>query len=139
MIIIVGDLFGEFLGSRLVGGLEDLTQLKIAENALIYFFHNKSIAGGLLGGVFGVEIIKYYVGEKKKSGDLFVFPLLLAMIIGRIGCFSMGCYEQTYGVATKSVLGLNLGDEFPRQPVMLYEMFFLSVLCFSLHKIKDLF
>ncbi len=139
MIIIVGALFGAILGSRLVGGLEDLTQLKIAENALIYFFHNKSIAGGLLGGVFGVEIIKYYVGEKKKSGDLFVFPLLLAMIIGRIGCFSMGIYEQTYGVATKSVLGLNLGDGVPRHPVMLYEIFFLSFLWLSLHKIKDTF
>ncbi len=139
LIILVGALFGSIIGSRIVGGLEDMAQLRIAENALLYFFNNKSIAGGLLGGLFGVEIIKYFVGEKKKSGDLFVFPLILAMVIGRVGCFSMGVYEETYGIKTTSFLGMNLGDGILRHPVMLYEILFLTVLWFALYKIKNTF
>ena len=125
LIILIGAIFGALVGSRLVGGLEDIAQLKMAANPYLYFYHNKSIVGGLLGGLFGVELIKYAIGEKQKSGDLFVFPLLLAMIFGRFGCFSMGVYEQTFGIETTSKLGMNLGDGLMRHPVMLYEIGYL--------------
>ena len=65
------------------------------------------------------------IGEKQNSGDLFVYPLLLALIIGRLGCFSMGVYEQTYGVPTTFITGIDLGDGLPRHPVALYEIAFL--------------
>jgi phosphatidylglycerol:prolipoprotein diacylglycerol transferase len=125
LMILIGAIFGALVGSRLVGGLEDIAQLKMAENSWLYFFNNKSIVGGLLGGLFGVELIKYAIGEKQKSGDLFVFPLLLAMVIGRLGCFSMGIYEQTFGIETTSIFGINLGDGVMRHPVMLYEIGYL--------------
>ena len=41
-----------------------------------------------------VELIKKLPVKTKASGDLFVYPLMLALIIGRIGCFSMGIYEE---------------------------------------------
>jgi phosphatidylglycerol:prolipoprotein diacylglycerol transferase len=57
----------------------------------------KTVAGGSLGGLFGVEVVKNIIGEKQKSGDLFTYPIILALIIGRIGCFTTAIYEQTYG------------------------------------------
>ena len=72
--------------------------------------------------------MKKYIGEKKASGDLFVFPMILALIIGRIGCFSMGVYEETYGLPASLPWALDLGDGIPRHPVTLYEIIFLGLL-----------
>ena len=62
--------------------------------------------------------------------------MLLALIIGRIGCFSMGVYEETYGVATTFFTGMQLGDGVNRHPVTLYEIVFLIVLWMALVAIE---
>lgn len=123
--ILIGAILGSLLGSRIAGGLEDPVQLKMANNILMHFYLNKTVLGGFLGGIWGVEIIKKMIGEKSSSGDLFTYPMILALIIGRIGCFSMGVYEETYGTATSFFTGMNLGDGKMRHPVTLYEMAFL--------------
>lgn len=132
--VVIAALFGSLLGSRLIGGLENITALKETNNILLHFYQNKTVVGGLLGGLFGVELVKKIIGEKKASGDLFVFPFMLSLIIGRIGCFSMGVYEETYGTVTSSLTGMNLGDGLPRHPVTLYEISFLLVLWIALKK-----
>lgn len=124
--ILIGATFGALLGSRLVGGFENPPDMLASKNVLAHFYENKTIVGGLLGGLFGVELIKKIIGEKQKSGDLFTYPIILGMIIGRIGCFSMGVYEETYGIATSLPWGMNLGDGMLRHPVALYEIFFLG-------------
>src|SRR5258706_9778695 len=58
------------------------------------------------------------------------------MIIGRIGCLSMGVYEETYGTVTDLPWGMNLGDGELRHPVALYEIFFLVILWFIFSRIK---
>lgn len=131
--IFIGAIFGAFIGSRLIGGLEDPSQIAKADNIVYYFYQNKTVVGGLLGGLAGVEIIKKFIGEKTASGDLFVYPFLLALIIGRIGCFSMGIYEETYGNETSFFTGMNLGDGKLRHPVTLYEIVFLIILWISMH------
>ena len=83
--VIIGAIFGAVIGSRFVGCFENANEFLQSSNKLMYFFSNKSIAGGLLCGLLGVEIIKLFIKEKQSSGDLFVFPLILSMIIGRIG------------------------------------------------------
>lgn len=123
--ILIGATFGAVLGSRLVGGFENPLEMMHSKNILAYFYENKTIVGGLLGGLFGVEMIKKIIGEKQKSGDLFTFPIILGLIIGRIGCFSMGVYEQTYGTPSSLPWALNLGDGISRHPVTLYEILFL--------------
>ncbi len=137
--ILIGAIFGSFFGSRLVAAFENPEQLFQAENTLLYFYQNKTILGGLLGGLVGVELIKLAIGEKNPSGNLMVYPLLLSMIIGRIGCFSMGVYEETYGLPTNLPWGMRLGDEYLRHPVALYEILFLmllwSILYFTSKKI----
>jgi phosphatidylglycerol---prolipoprotein diacylglyceryl transferase len=126
--IIIGAIFGALIGSRLVGGLENPEQMMKAGNTLLYFYTNKTVVGGFLGGLAGVELVKKLIGEKQSSGDLFTYPMILALIIGRVGCFGMGVYEDTYGTATNFITGINLGDGTLRHPVTLYEMIFLSLL-----------
>jgi phosphatidylglycerol:prolipoprotein diacylglycerol transferase len=134
--IIIGAIFGALVGSRLVGGFENPAELMRADNPLIYFYTNKTVVGGFLGGLFGVELVKKLIGEKHSSGDLFTYPIILALIIGRFGCFGMGVHEETYGVVTNFFTGMNLGDGSPRHPVTLYEIFFLLVLWMGLIQLE---
>jgi len=127
-LIIIGATFGAFFFSRLIGALENPMTLIHSKHILLYLYANKTIVGGLLGALLVVEITKKIIHEKTSSGDLFTYPLILAMMIGRIGCFSSGLSEETYGVATNSFLGIDLGDGLYRHPVTLYELGFLSLL-----------
>jgi phosphatidylglycerol---prolipoprotein diacylglyceryl transferase len=130
--IIIGAIIGALIGSRLIGGLEDPSQICKTKNILFYFYQNKTVLGGFLGGLAGVEIVKKLIGEKQASGNLFVYPIILALIIGRIGCFSMGVFEETYGTVTKLPWGMNLGDGQLRHPVSFYEIIFLLLLWWCL-------
>lgn len=126
--IIVGATAGALIFSRLLAALEQPLELFNSEQPLLYLYANKTIVGGLLGGLMGVEIMKKFIGEKQSSGDLFTYPLVLAMVIGRVGCFSMGVHEETYGIETAWPMGMNLGDGLIRHPVSLYEI--LALLLF---------
>lgn len=130
--IIIGAIFGALAGSRLVGALENPLQLIAAKNVWLYIYANKTVLGGFLGGLLGVELTKKCLHEKKASGDLFVYPMILALIIGRLGCFSMGIHEETYGTATNLPWGLYLGDNVKRHPVTLYEILFLLLMWYAL-------
>lgn len=126
--IFIGAAAGAFLGSRLLGALENPDWFFSGEQGWLYYYQSKTIIGGLLGGLFGVEVMKKYIGERQSSGDLFVFPLILAMMIGRIGCLSMGVYEPTFGYPTDLPWAMDLGDDIPRHPTALYEIAFLALL-----------
>jgi phosphatidylglycerol:prolipoprotein diacylglycerol transferase len=133
---IIGAIFGALLGSRLLGALENPVGLMQSRHPFQYIYQNKTIVGGLLGGLAGVEGIKRIIGERQSSGDLFTYPLILAMIIGRIGCFSMGVHEETYGLPASLPWAMDLGDGIPRHPVCLYEIVFLLCLWCALYGIS---
>jgi prolipoprotein diacylglyceryltransferase len=59
---------------------------------------------------------------------LFVFPLMLGMAVGRIGCFLTGLDDHTYGVATRLPWGVDFGDGVRRHPTQLYDIVFLMAL-----------
>jgi prolipoprotein diacylglyceryltransferase len=126
--IIIGATLGAFIGSRLIGGFENPTSLFQTKNIVEYFYANKTIVGGLLGGLAGVEFVKKIIKERTASGDLFTYPILLALIVGRVGCFSMGVFEETYGLPTSLPWAMKLGDNIARHPVCLYEIIFLIML-----------
>ncbi len=134
--VIIGAIFGALIGSRLIGSLERPYELKMTANLFDYIYNNKTVVGGFLGGLVGVEAIKKAIGEKKASGDLFVYPMILALMIGRIGCFSMGVFEETYGYPTALPWGMNLGDSLHRHPVTLYEILFLLLLWIGLKQLQ---
>jgi phosphatidylglycerol---prolipoprotein diacylglyceryl transferase len=137
LFIIAAATIGAVLGARLVGSLENVPQWRASPNAWTYFWGNKTLAGGLLGGLFFVELTKKLLKEKRSSGDLFVYPLILGMIIGRIGCFTAGVSEETYGVASDLPWAMDLGDGIPRHPVTLYEIAFLIGLWLFLYLIQQ--
>ncbi len=133
--VLIGATGGALLGSKLIGNLEN-PDLFFNHFNLKRFWTSNTIVGGLSFGLIGVELAKKLVAYQKSTGDLMVFPLILAMIIGRIGCFFTGIYEETYGVPTHSVFGMHLGDQYLRHPVALYEIAFLVVLAAFLLWIK---
>jgi len=133
--IILGAAIGAFLGSRLMGFLENPV-FHSDVKSILELFNAKTIMGGLFGGLLGVEIAKKIIEEKESSGDLFTFPIILGIFIGRIGCFLSGTNEFTYGKQTTFFLGMNLGDNIIRHPIALYELFFLIILFFVLKKLK---
>jgi phosphatidylglycerol:prolipoprotein diacylglycerol transferase len=108
--IFAGAAAGAFLGSHIVGVLEN--PLLLYHFNLVYFMGNKTIVGGMLGGLIGVELVKKKIGVTVSSGDLMVYPLILAMLIGRAGCFLAGLDDGTFG------------DGVYRHPTNLYEMCF---------------
>lgn len=133
--IILGAAIGALIGSRLVGFLEN-PLVEISKENIIQLLNTKTIMGGLFGGLLGVELVKKRIKETNSSGDLFVFPIILGIFIGRIGCFLSGINEFTYGEETSSVFGMDLGDGILRHPVALYELVFLIFLFFVLKQIQ---
>src|SRR5215831_20825667 len=49
--IIIGATFGAFFFSRVAGSLENPITLAHSKNVLLYLYANKTIVGGLLGGL----------------------------------------------------------------------------------------
>ena len=135
--IIIAATLGAVLGARVLGALENIPEWAASTHKLQYFWGNKTLVGGLLGGLFSVEGVKVLIKEKRRSGDLFVFPLLLGMIIGRLGCFSAGIEEETYGLPSRLPWAMDLGDGILRHPVTLYEIIFLLLLWIVLAILKS--
>lgn len=133
--VLIGATAGALIGSKLIGNLEN--PYVLFENFNFKrFWTNNTIVGGLAFGLIGVEWAKKIVGHKESTGDLIVYPLIVAIIIGRIGCFLTGIHEETYGLPTTSIFGMHLGDEYLRHPVALYEIGFLIVLWICLKIIE---
>ena len=123
---------GALIGSRLVGVLENPIEFMNSQNKFVYIFSNKTIIGGLLGALISVEIVKKMIGVTVSSGDMMVYPIVLALIIGRVGCFCEGLADGTIGKATSLFTGINFGDNVYRHPLPLYEITFLIVLWITL-------
>jgi len=134
--ILLGAMVGALLGSRIIASFE-VTDI-YSQFSWLKFYGNKTVLGGFLGGIICVELTKKIIRERQSSGDLYVIPILIALIIGRMGCFSMGIAEPTYGIETQFFTGMNLGDGKLRHPIMLYEMGFCFALLLLHPKIKKL-
>ncbi|MBC7865698.1 MAG: prolipoprotein diacylglyceryl transferase [Bacteroidia bacterium] len=125
LFIIAGAAGGALIGSRLLALTEDPRLFMGAANKVFFIFGNKTVVGGMLGGLIGVELVKKLIKVKTSSGDMMTYPIILALIIGRIGCFAEGLKETTYGKATSLFTGIDFGDGIKRHPLQLYEIFVL--------------
>ncbi len=126
VFIFIGAAFGAFWGSHLLGILE--RPFEPGASGFLYFLAHKTMVGGLLGGLIGVEVTKKFLGVTHSSGDLMTFPLLLGLAIGRLGCHLHGLSDSTFGLPTTLPWGIDFGDGLPRHPVNLYEILFLGAL-----------
>lgn len=130
--VVVGLLLGAGLGNKLVFLIErpDVA-LAIWQGQPLW--PGQSIVGGLLGGLIGVELAKWATRQARSTGDGLVAPLVLGIVVGRIGCFLAGLHDDTYGLPTTLPWGVDLGDGVLRHPSPLYEIAFLLALATALH------
>jgi prolipoprotein diacylglyceryltransferase len=126
MWVLVGCVFGALAGAKLLAWAESPHEYAGARSAFAWL-GGKTIVGGLLGGWVGVEIAKKFLGITTSTGDAFVFPLILGIAVGRIGCFLTGLPDHTYGTHTRVPWSVDFGDG-PRHPTQLYEIAFLLLL-----------
>ncbi len=95
---------------------------------LALWLGGKTIVGGLIGGVLGVESAKLITNWSQSTGDGFVLPLIVAIVVGRIGCQLAGVSDLTYGNVTTLPWGWDYGDHVLRHPTALYEILGVGVL-----------
>jgi prolipoprotein diacylglyceryltransferase len=122
--VIFGCVVGAAIGNKAVHWIYHAEQLPLLEHSPWLALQGQSIVGGLLGGLIGVEIGKKYAGVTESTGDRFVMPLLVGLIIGRVGCFIAGLTDDTYGNPTTLPWGIDFGDGIPRHPTQVYDMLF---------------
>jgi prolipoprotein diacylglyceryltransferase len=124
--LVAAAVVGGALGSRILFWLEDpaTTVARIGETS--FLLGGKTVVGGLLGGLIGVELAKHMLGITRRTGDLFAVPLAAGIAIGRIGCFLTGPSDLTWGVPTSLPWGIDPGTGVALHPSPLYEAIFLA-------------
>lgn len=116
----LGAFCGAMLGAKLPFVLSDWEGML---SGAAWFADGKTILCGLVGGYFGVEIAKWSLGIRVKTGDSFAVPVAVAVGIGRLACFVGGC---CYGTPTSLPWGVIFPaiDSQARHPTQLYEAVF---------------
>ncbi len=99
--LIVAGLVGALIGAKILAWAQhpQTTILAITEEPVL-LFGGKTIVGGLLGGMAGIELAKKALGIEQRTGDALVIPLAVGMSLGRLGCFLSGLDDGTYGIET---------------------------------------
>lgn len=126
--VMLGAIFGALIGSKVLAWLESFPLYWQHLSDWRILIGGKTIVGAVLGGWTGVSLAKKRLGISHPSGDIYVFPLIVGMCIGRVGCFLAGLDDHTYGIPTSWPWGVNFGDGAPRHPTQLYEILFLLAL-----------
>ena len=116
----LGAFCGAMLGAKLPFVFYDREGLL---SGAAWFANGKTIMCGLVGGYLGVELTKWALDIRTKTGDSFVVPVALAVGIGRLACFVGGC---CYGTPTNLPWGTVFPtvDNLARHPTQLYEAIF---------------
>ncbi len=130
--IVAGAITGAMLGSKLLYIAEYPAYALADFPNWAQLSSGKTIVGGLLGGVAGVETAKKIEGIRHSTGDSIVFAVIAGMMIGRVGCFLAGLNDNTYGGATSLPWGVDFGDGIARHPTPLYEIGFLAMVYIGL-------
>ncbi|TWT99908.1 Prolipoprotein diacylglyceryl transferase [Botrimarina colliarenosi] len=100
-------------------------------SAPAWLANGKTILAGLVGGYLAVELAKWALAIRTKTGDSFAPAVAVAVAIGRLGCFRAGC---CYGAPTDAPWGVVFPheDQLPRHPTQLYEAGFHAVMAIVL-------
>jgi phosphatidylglycerol---prolipoprotein diacylglyceryl transferase len=118
-------IFGAFLGSRILALFEDPSAFPgQAAGILFAFFASKTILGAFAGGLLTTEVAKYFLRQKRSTGDKLVIPIIVGIIVGRVGCFLGGLEDRTQGAQTLLPWGVDYGDGLRRHPLPLYEIIY---------------
>lgn len=129
--IVVGMLLGAAIGNKLVFWIERpdvLLNWWFDRVGAVPFPMGQSLVGGLLGGWLGVEVAKWCTGERRSQGDALVWPLIMGIALGRVGCWLAGVHDDTWGLPSTLPWAMDPGDGVPRHPAPLYESLFVLTL-----------
>ena len=135
--VILGCIVGAAIGNKAVHWFHHADHWYLLRDSPWLVLQGQSIVGGLLGGLIGVEIAKKFVGVTQSTGDRFVVPILVGLIIGRIGCFIVGLQDDTFGNPTSVPWAVDFGDGIPRHPTQLYDIGFALVALWLLLHFKS--
>jgi phosphatidylglycerol:prolipoprotein diacylglycerol transferase len=119
----IGGFCGAMIGAKLPFVFSDWEGML---SGAAWLSHGKTIMCGIVGGYLGVEIAKWSLDVRIKTGDTFAAPVALAVAVGRIACFFAGC---CFGTATTLPWGVCFptapdGGTLARHPTQLYEAAF---------------
>lgn len=118
----LGIALGAFCGGMLGAKVPFLfTDWETFASGRVWLESGKTITFGLVGGYFGVELAKWMLDVRAKTGDSFAVPVAVAIGIGRLACFAAGC---CYGTVSSVPWAVDFGDGLPRHPTQLYELVF---------------
>ncbi len=126
--LVAASILGALVGAKLVHWTNELPHVLAHAREPATWLGGKSMVGALIGGVFAVEFAKRRLGIVRRTGDVYVLPLIVSICIGRLGCFAAGLDDHTYGIATSALWGVDFGDGISRHPTQLYEIAFLLAL-----------
>lgn len=131
-LILAGACVGGWIGSRALAWAEHPSEF--LKQPILYYVEEKTVIGFLIGAILGVEIAKTLIGQRMRSGDLFTFPLILGIMIGRVGCLLAGVADGTAGSPSTLPWAFDQGDGVARHPTSLYEIAFLGLLWCALRR-----
>lgn len=91
LAVMAGCMIGAALGASAMSILfvpwSELPQ-RLAEGSA---FMGRTVVGGIVGGIVGVELAKKAIGYTLSTGDSFALAIPLGHAVGRIGCLLHGC------------------------------------------------
>jgi phosphatidylglycerol---prolipoprotein diacylglyceryl transferase len=123
---------GAALGARVLAWLANPQATYDLNSVLL---GGKTIVGGLIGGLVGVELVKLAMGIRRSTGDLYAPALAVAIAVGRVGCLLTGIADDTSGTPTSLPWGMDLGDGIQRHPTQLYEIVVLAAMVVPLWRL----
>lgn len=117
-----GVLFGAVVGGTTAAKIPFLfDDWRALTSGMVWIEGGRTLTLGLLGGYLGVEVAKWALGIKAKTGDTLAAPLAASVGVGRIGCFFGGC---CFGTPSELRWAHDFGDGVRRHPTQLYEAAF---------------
>jgi uncharacterized radical SAM superfamily Fe-S cluster-containing enzyme len=119
---------GSIAGAGVVGWLESIRPLwqVVTDGPLPPA--SQIALGAMLGGWMGLEIAKRLQQTTRPSGDVFVFPMLLAMAAGRVAAMLNPASGLRAGLPTDLPWGIDFGDGIARHPTQMYEVSWVILL-----------